>query len=86
MLYLFDCSSAPHFVTLGSEIRYVGESKRSISHMPLMLSRGELICETPNGKLSHSLLTTHQMAASSMKRDQKISLEISLMKHIELLR
>lgn len=71
---------------LGSEIRYIGETKRPTSQIPLILHQGELICETPQGKLSHLLLTTHQVSTSSMKKNQKISLEYNLMKHLELLR
>lgn len=70
----------------GSEVRYIGETKRPTSCMPLMLNQGELFYETPSGKISHSLLTTHQVSASLLKKDQKISLEQSFHKHLMLLR
>lgn len=54
--------------------------------MPLLLHRGELYTETASGNLNHSLLSTHQVSASFMKKDEKHGLEDSLDKHLGLLR
>lgn len=67
-------------------MKYIGETKLSNSHLPLILNQGELICESPNGKISHLLLSTHQVSASLVERDQRQSLEQNLDKHLDLLR
>lgn len=70
----------------GPAVNYIGETKLPNSHMPLLLNQGELISESPNGKISHLLLSTHLVSASLMKKDQKTSLEQNLNKHLDLLR
>ncbi|XP_065211776.1 WD repeat-containing protein 19 isoform X2 [Planococcus citri] len=70
----------------GPTVNHIGETKLPNSHMPLLLNQGELISESPNGKISHLLLSTHLVSASLVKKDQRTSLEQNLNKHLDLLR
>lgn len=88
---IFDVRSAYIFTCFndsinGPGVRLVGESKLPAFNMPLLLHRGELYTETASGNLNHSLLSTHQVSASFMKKDEKHGLEDSLDKHLGLLR
>lgn len=74
------------YVFVGPSVKYIGETKLPNSHLPLLLNQGELISESPNGKISHLLLSTHQVSASLVKKDQKQSLEQNLNQYLELLR
>lgn len=74
------------FTFAGIEIRVLGESKLPSLCIPLLLYNGELFYETSNGKISHLLLSTHQVSASLVKKDQNSSLEESFKKLLQLLR
>ncbi|XP_014256519.1 WD repeat-containing protein 19 [Cimex lectularius] len=86
----FDSTTVYTFVHIrdsidGPKIEKVGETKLPVDQIPLLLQRGSITLQTPGGKLTNLMLTTHSNS-SSIIHSQGDTMKATLERHIALLR
>ena len=86
---VFDDSKIVTFIYIkdsvdGSSVLNAGSSKVPSGQLPIMLYGGQLVLETPSGKLTQITLTTHEISSANIHNIHKSSLELTLNKQLTL--